>query len=56
MTFSDLHSLRSYGSNDKGARKFGSQAPNKLLNSKGNIPHVGEQIVSGRHLRDKSFD
>lgn len=27
-----------------------------MMISKGNMPNVGEQIISGRHLRDKSFD
>ena len=35
-------------------RKFGSMAPKKF--NPGGITQVGEQIVSGRHIRDKSHD
>ena len=45
-------SLRSYGPGDPGVRKFGSMAPKKF----GNLPQVGEQIVGGKHVRDKSHD
>ena len=47
--------MRSYGPGDSGARKFGSMTGTKLTNP-GIVPKAGEQIVSGRHLRDKSFD
>lgn len=37
------------------ARKFGNMVPTKTQNF-GIVPKVGEQIVSGRHIRDKSMD